>query len=68
MCEACKKLSKVWDGSQRLLVSRFNNAKTGTPTFILVQENEESGEPQSVIIQASFCPWCGEELAKDGDG
>lgn len=68
MCEVCKPLSKVWDGSQRLLVSRFNNAKTGAPTLILVQENDE-GVAQSVTIPVNFCPWCGEKLEwSDPDG
>lgn len=61
MCNACNELSKVWDGSQRLIVSRFNNAKTNQPTLILVQE-DENGNPQSVVIEVNFCPWCGEKL------
>lgn len=60
MCNACKELSKVWDASQRLIVSRFNNAKTGVPTFIMVQESEDGAS--SVTIEVNYCPWCGERL------
>lgn len=42
------------------MVSRFNNAKTGAPTFIFVQENESG--IQGVTIQVKYCPWCGERL------
>lgn len=42
------------------MVSRFNNAKTDAPTFILVQENESG--VQGVTIQVKYCPWCGERL------
>ena len=62
MCIACKNLSKVWDGSQKLLVSRFTNAKTGEPTFLLVQGQGKQKDPQSVVIAVRFCPWCGERL------
>ena len=64
MCLACKNLSKVWDGSQRLMVSRFNSVRTNTPTFILVQENEAGA--QSVTIEVKYCPWCGEKLVEEG--
>lgn len=60
MCDACKNLSKVFDASQELMVTRFTNHKTGNPTFILVQGNDN---PQSVTIAVRFCPWCGERLA-----
>ena len=60
-CDACRELSKVYDGSQQLLVSKFTNKKTGNPSFILVQEKYEK-EPQSVVIEVSFCPWCGRKL------
>jgi hypothetical protein len=60
-CDACRELSKVYDGSQQLLVSKFTDKKTGNPSFILVQEKYEK-EPQSVIIEVSFCPWCGRKL------
>ena len=60
MCDACKNLSKIWDGSQKLLVSRFNDAKTKEPTFILVQDNGAGGN--AVSIKVRFCPWCGENL------
>lgn len=59
MCDACKNLSKVWDASQELLVTRFTNHKTRNPTFILVQGNDN---PQAVTIAVRFCPWCGERL------
>lgn len=59
----CENLSKTWDGSQRLMVSRFNNARTNTPTFILVQENEAGA--QSVTIEVNYCPWCGEKLIEE---
>lgn len=62
MCEACKNLSKVYDGVQRIIVSRFNNAKTGVPTLILVQDTDYGA--QSVTVQIKFCPWCGERLAE----
>lgn len=49
------------------MVSRFNNAKTGAPAFILVQENENG--TQSVMIQVNYCPWCGERLdGAENDG
>ena len=67
MCDACKELLKVWDGSQQLLVSKFTNAKTGNPTFILVQD-KENGTAESVVIKVNFCPWCGDKLRKDGAG
>ena len=63
-CEACKELSKVWDGSQQLLVTKFTDNNTGTPTFIFVQEKYEDKEAQSVIIKVNYCPWCGEYLRK----
>lgn len=63
MCIACENLSKVYDGSQNLMVSRFNNKKTGTPTFILVQDTDDG--PQSVTIKVRFCPWCGVKLSND---
>ena len=67
MCSACKKLSKVFDGSQSLIVSRFDNKTTGHPTLILCQELE-IGHPESVVIEVKYCPWCGERLYGDGDG
>lgn len=30
-CAACKNLSKTWDASQNLIVTRFNNKKGGRP-------------------------------------
>ena len=62
MCVACDELSKVWDASQELMVSRINNRKTGKPTFIIVQGNER---PESVILEVNFCPWCGKDLSGD---
>lgn len=59
MCNACKNLSKVWDASQELMVTRFTNRKNGFPTFLLVQGNSN---PQSVKIAVNYCPWCGEKL------
>lgn len=67
MCNACRKLSKVWDYGQRLLVSRFDDAKTGEPTFILTQEKKE-GVAQSVVIKVRFCPWCGAALDGEEQG
>lgn len=64
MCDACKNLSKVWDASQRLLVSRITNAKTGAPTFLLVQKSESGAD--GVTIQVNYCPWCGEKLTGGG--
>ena len=61
-CEACNNLSKVWDATQQLLVSRFTHAKTGEPTMILVQGNQN---PQSVTIKVNYCPWCGQKLKED---
>lgn len=61
-CEACKELSKVYDGSQQLITAKFTNKKTGNPTFILVQEKDKEKEPQSVTIEVNFCPWCGRYL------
>ena len=66
-CDACKELSKVYDGSQRLLTAKFTNKKTGHPTFILVQE-AEGEEPQSVTIAVNYCPWCGRYLRGTEDG
>ena len=65
-CEACKELSKVWDGSQQLLVTKFTDNNTGTPILLLVQEASkyENKEAQSVIIKVNYCPWCGERLSK----
>lgn len=63
MCDACRELSKVWDASQKLLVTRFNNAKTGVPTFILVQDNGTGAN--SVLVEVCYCPWCGENLVKE---
>lgn len=65
MCNACRKLSKIWDASQKLLVTRFNNAKTGVPTFILVQDNEDGAN--SVTVEVRYCPWCGENLMEGKD-
>lgn len=66
-CEACKELSKVYDGSQQLLTAKFTNHKTGLPTFILTQE-KYGKEPQSVVIQVNYCPWCGGYLRGAEDG
>lgn len=62
MCNACKNLSKVWDASQELMVTRFANHKNGFPTFLLVQGNKN---PQSVKIAVNYCPWCGEKLKQE---
>ena len=59
MCNACRNLSKVWDASQELMVTRFTNHRTGQPNFLFVQNNKN---PQSVTIAVNFCPWCGERL------
>lgn len=64
MCDACKNLSKVFDASQELMVTRFTNQKTGNPTFLFVQGNDN---PQSVTIAVRFCPWCGERLPGGDD-
>ncbi len=64
-CNACKELSKVWDGSQELLTAKFTNAKTGHPTFVLTQGNKK---PQSVTIEVNYCPWCGRYLRGTEDG
>ena len=64
MCDACKPLNKVYDVSQQLMVSRFNNAKTGGPTFILCQQKPKL-KVESVTIEVRYCPWCGEELEGD---
>ena len=68
MCDACKNLSKVWDASQELMVTRFTNHRNGFPTFLLVQGNKNQ---QTVKIAVNYCPWCGEKLehkAKKGGG
>lgn len=65
MCDACKCLSKIYDGSQRLMVTRYTNRKTGNPIFLLVQENEEGA--QAVNIAVKYCPWCGQKLLKGGE-
>lgn len=62
MCDACKNLSKVWDASQELMVTRFTNRRNGLPTFLFVQGNSN---PQSVKIAVNYCPWCGEKLKKE---
>lgn len=64
-CDACKELSKVYDGSQQLITTKFTNKKTGHPTFLLVQGNNE---PQSVTIAVNYCPWCGRYLRGTEDG
>lgn len=64
-CVACKKLSKVYDGSQELIVTHFVNKKNGQPTFLLVQGNLR---PESVSIEVNFCPWCGRYLRGNKDG
>lgn len=61
-CEACKELSKVWDGSQQLMTAHFINAKNRHPTFLLVQERYKDKESQSVTIEVNYCPWCGRYL------
>lgn len=71
-CDACKELSKVWDGSQQLIVTKFTDQKSGRPKFLLVQEKYKDQEVQSVIIkevqsviiEVNYCPWCGERLSK----
>lgn len=65
MCDACRKLSKIWDASQKLLATRFDNAKTGAPTFILVQDNGAGGN--AVSVEVRYCPWCGENLMEGKD-
>lgn len=67
-CDACKELSKVYDGSQQLITAKFTNHKTGLPTFLLVQEKHEEKEPQSVTIAVNYCPWCGRYLRGEEDG
>ena len=64
-CEACKKLSKVYDATQELLTAYFINKKTGNPTFVLTQGN---WRPESVKIAVNFCPWCGRYLRGEEDG
>ena len=64
-CEACKELSKVYDGSQELLLTHFVNQKNGHPTFILAQGSKN---PQSVTIEVNYCPWCGRYLRGEEDG
>lgn len=63
-CDACKELSKVWDGSQQLIVTKFTSHKTGRSNFLLVQEKNKDKEVQSVIIEVNYCPWCGADLRK----
>lgn len=63
-CDACKELSKVFDGSQQLIVTKFTDQKTKRPAFLLVQEKYKDKEVQSVIIEVNYCPWCGECLRK----
>lgn len=63
-CDACKELSKVWDGSQQLIVTKFTDKKSGNPTFLLVQEKYKDKDAQSVTIAVNYCPWCGERLSK----
>ena len=67
-CNACKELSKVYDGSQNMIVSKFNNRKTGMPNFLIVQKDGNHREPQAVTIAVNFCPWCGRYLRGDEDG
>lgn len=65
-CAACKNLSKTWDASQNLIVTRFNNKKDGSPTLLLVQE-ANSGEVEAVTIKVRYCPWCGKDLMNDNE-
>lgn len=65
-CIACKNLSKIYDASQSLIVTRFNNAKDGAPTLLLVQQ-DDSGEVGAVTIKVRYCPWCGRNLTKEED-
>ena len=67
-CDACKKLGKVWDGSQQLMTAHFINQKNGHPSFLLVQEKFKDKEPQSVTIEVNYCPWCGRYLRGNDDG
>lgn len=67
-CEACQELTKVWDYSQRLIMTKFTNRKNGRPTFLLVQEKYKGKEPQSITIEVNFCPWCGRYLRGPNDG
>lgn len=64
-CDACKELAKVWDASQELMTAKFTSKKTGHPTFLLVQGNND---PQSVTIAVNYCPWCGRYLRGNEDG
>ena len=64
-CDACKELSKVYDGSQELIVAHFINKKNGLPTFLLVQG---TWRPESVKIEVNYCPWCGRYLRGKEDG
>jgi hypothetical protein len=64
-CDACKELSKVYDGSQELLTAYFINRKNGNPTFLLTQGN---WKPESVKIAVNYCPWCGRYLRGEEDG
>lgn len=63
-CDACKELSKVFDVSQQLIVTKFTDQKNGRPAFLLVQEKYKDKEVQSVTIEVNYCPWCGERLSK----
>lgn len=65
-CAACKNLSKTWDASQSLMVTRYNNKKDGSPTLLLVQE-ANSGEVEAVTIKVRYCPWCGKDLMNDNE-
>lgn len=66
-CDACKELSKVYDGSQRMIVTKFTNKITGVPNLLIVQEDGYHREPQSVTIAVNYCPWCGRYLRGDGN-
>lgn len=62
MCEACKEYSKIYDASQRLLVTCFHSQKDNTPMLILVQGNDGDKPASGVTITVNFCPWCGRDL------
>lgn len=53
MCNACKNLSKVWDASQELMITRLTNHQNGFPMLLLVQGNKN---PQAVKIAVNYCP------------
>lgn len=61
MCDACKDKSRVWDSSQKLMVTHFISRLNGKHKLLLLQENDK---PQTIIMEIKFCPWCGKNQKK----